>query len=131
MKKLAEYINEAYEVNFRDRVQPKTTSELKQIIKDAFNHTRKIDYDLVHSQETRRILDRIIGFRLSKLMQSKTGGKSAGRVQSVALKLIVDREREIESFKEEEYWTVTAKFTDMEASLDTVDGKKADLKTEE
>ena len=103
----------------------------KNVVKDAFNHTRKIDDDLVHSQETRRILDRIIGFRLSKLMQSKTGGKSAGRVQSVALKLIVDREREIESFKEEEYWTVTAKFTDMEASLDTVDGKKADLKTEE
>ena len=103
----------------------------KNVVKDAFNHTIKIDDDLVHSQETRRILDRIIGFRLSKLMQSKTGGKSAGRVQSVALKLIVDREREIESFKEEEYWTVTAKFTDMEASLDTVDGKKADLKTEE
>ncbi len=103
----------------------------KNVVKDAFNHTRKIDDDLVHSQETRRILDRIIGFRLSKLMQSKTGGKSAGRVQSVALKLIVDREREIESFKEEEYWTVTAKFTDMEASLDTVDGEKADLKTEE
>ncbi len=103
----------------------------KNVVKDAFNHTRKIDDDLVHSQETRRILDRIIGFRLSKLMQSKTGGKSAGRVQSVALKLIVDREREIESFKEEEYWTVTAKFTDMEASLDTVDGKKTDLKTEE
>ena len=103
----------------------------KNVVRDAFNHARKIDDDLVHSQETRRILDRIIGFRLSKLMQSKTGGKSAGRVQSVALKLIVDREREIESFKEEEYWTVTAKFADMEASLDTVDGKKADLKTEE
>ena len=103
----------------------------KNVVKEAFNHTRKIDDDLVHSQETRRILDRIIGFRLSKLMQSKTGGKSAGRVQSVALKLIVDREREIESFNEEEYWTVTAKFNDMEASLDTVDGKKADLKTEE
>ena len=103
----------------------------KNVVKDAFNHTRKIDDDLVHSQETRRILDRIIGFRLSKLMQSKTGGKSAGRVQSVALKLIVDREREIESFNEEEYWTVTAKFNDMEASLDTIDGKKADLKTEE
>lgn len=103
----------------------------KNVVREAFNHARKIDDDLVHSQETRRILDRIIGFRLSKLMQSKTGGKSAGRVQSVALKLIVDREREIESFKEEEYWTVTAKFADMEASLDTVDGKKADLKTEE
>ncbi len=103
----------------------------KNVVTDAFNHARKIDDDLVHSQETRRILDRIIGFRLSKLMQSKTGGKSAGRVQSVALKLIVDREREIESFKEEEYWTVTAKFPEIEADLDSVDGKKADLKTEE
>ncbi len=103
----------------------------KDVVKDAFNHPRKIDDDLVHSQETRRILDRIIGFRLSKLMQSKTGGKSAGRVQSVALKLIVDREREIESFKEEEYWSITALFDDLEADLDTIDGKKADLKTEE
>ena len=103
----------------------------KDVVKNAFNNPRKIDYDLVHSQETRRILDRIIGFRLSKLMQSKTGGKSAGRVQSVALKLIVDREREIEAFKEEEYWTVTAKFDDMDAQLDTVDGNKADLKTED
>ena len=103
----------------------------KDVVKDAFNHPRKIDIDLVHSQETRRILDRIIGFRLSKLMQSKTGGKSAGRVQSVALKLIVDREREIESFKAEEYWSITALFDDLEADLDTIDGKKADLKTEE
>ena len=103
----------------------------KDVVKDAFNHPRKIDDDLVHSQETRRILDRIIGFRLSKLMQSKTGGKSAGRVQSVALKLIVDREREIQAFKEEEYWTISAKFPDMEADLDTVNGKKADLKTED
>ena len=102
----------------------------KNVVKDAFNHTRKIDDDLVHSQETRRILDRIIGFRLSKLMQSKTGGKSAGRVQSVALKLIVDREREIENFNEEEYWSITAKFKDLEANLDSINGKKAELKCE-
>ena len=68
----------------------------KKAVLDSFAKARKIDDNLVKSQETRRILDRIIGFRLSKLMQSKTGGKSAGRVQSVALKLIVDREREIE-----------------------------------
>ncbi len=102
----------------------------KNVVKDAFNHTRKIDDDLVHSQETRRILDRIIGFRLSKLMQSKTGGKSAGRVQSVALKLIVDREREIEAFNEEEYWSVTVKFDDLDADLDLIDGNKAELKCE-
>ena len=70
----------------------------KDVILNSFSKARKIDEDLVKSQETRRILDRIIGFRLSKLMQSKTEGKSAGRVQSVALKLIVDKEREINAF---------------------------------
>ena len=103
----------------------------KDVVKNAFNNTRKIDNDLVHSQETRRILDRIIGFRLSKLMQSKTGGKSAGRVQSVALKLIVDKEREIEAFKEEEYWSITAKFDDFDADLDTYKNEKVDIKTED
>ncbi len=89
----------------------------KDKVLEAFESPRKIDIDLVKSQETRRILDRIIGFRLSKLMRSKTGGKSAGRVQSVALKLIVDREREIEAFVSEEYWTVTSVFNDFEAVL--------------
>ena len=89
----------------------------KPAVIEAFNHPRKIDMNLVKSQETRRILDRIIGFRLSKLMQSKTGGKSAGRVQSVALKLIVDREREIEKFIPVEYWSITAKMPDFEADL--------------
>ena len=86
-------------------------------IKEAFKHPRKIDEDLVHSQESRRILDRIIGFRLSKLMQRKTSGKSAGRVQSVALKLIVDREREIDAFNPEEYWNIEAVFKDFKAKL--------------
>ena len=100
-------------------------------VKEAFNHTRKIDMDLVKSQETRRILDRIIGFRLSKLMQSKTGGKSAGRVQSVALKLVVDREREIEAFIPEEYWDVTAHFKDFDASLEKYKDDKLELHNEE
>ena len=99
-------------------------------VKNAFNNPRKIDYALVKSQETRRILDRIIGFRLSKLMQSKTGGKSAGRVQSVALKLIVDREREIEAFIPEEYWTIDAVFTDFKATLEKYKTKKIELKGE-
>ena len=89
----------------------------KNAVVEAFKHVRKIDKDLVNSQETRRILDRIIGFRLSKLIQSKTDGTSAGRVQSVALKLIVDREREINSFKKEEYWTITGIFDKFEADL--------------
>ena len=89
----------------------------KDKVLDAIKHPTKIDDNLVKSQETRRILDRIIGFRLSKLLQSKIKAKSAGRVQSVALKLIVDREREIEAFVPEEYFTITAIIEDVEASL--------------
>ena len=89
----------------------------KDKVLDAIKHPTKIDDNLVKSQETRRILDRIIGFRLSKLLQSKIKAKSAGRVQSVALKLIVDREREIEAFVPEEYFTITAIIEETEASL--------------
>ncbi len=97
---------------------------------EAINNPTVIDDDLVKSQETRRILDRIIGFRLSKLLQSKIGAKSAGRVQSVALKLIVDREREIEAFKAEEYWTITSKFDEIEADLFKYKEEDIELKTE-
>jgi len=103
----------------------------KDKVLEAFKEPRKIDYDLVKSQETRRILDRIIGFRLSKLMQTKTGGKSAGRVQSVALKLIVDREREIEKFVSEEYWTITSIFNDFEADLFKYKNEEIKLSSEE
>jgi len=89
----------------------------KDKVIEAINNPTVIDDNLVHSQETRRILDRIIGFRLSKLLQSKIGAKSAGRVQSVALKLIVDREREIEAFVPEEYWTITTNFGEFDAEL--------------
>ena len=102
----------------------------KDVVVDAINHPRAIDMDLVKSQETRRMLDRIIGFRLSKLMQRKTGGKSAGRVQSVALKLIVDREREILAFVPEEYWTIEADFNTFKASLEKYKDKKIEVKTE-
>ena len=103
----------------------------KDKVLEAFQATRKIDEDLVHSQETRRILDRIIGFRLSKLMQSKTGGKSAGRVQSVALKLIVDREREIQAFIPEEYWSITAIFDLFQAELFQYKKEKLELHSKE
>lgn len=96
----------------------------KTAIINSFDHARKIDMDLVNSQEARRILDRIIGFRLSKLMQAKTDGTSAGRVQSVALKLVVDREREIEAFKSEEYWTIDGIFKDFKASLFNYNNKE-------
>ena len=102
----------------------------KDKVREAFNHPRKIDDNLVKSQESRRILDRRIGFRLSTLMQSKTGGKSAGRVQSVALKLIVDREEEINAFIPEEYYTITAIFNDFESKLFQYDHKDFEIKTE-
>ena len=102
----------------------------KDVILNSFDKARMIDDDLVKSQEARRILDRIIGFRLSKLMQSKTGGKSAGRVQSVALKLIVDREREIEAFIPEEYYEIDAYFNEFDAKLDTYNHEKIEIKTE-
>lgn len=102
----------------------------KNVILDSFKHARDINIDLVHSQETRRILDRIIGFRLSKLMQSKTGGKSAGRVQSVALKLIVDKEREINAFVPENYYEIDAYFNEFDAKLDSYNHKKIEIKTE-
>ncbi len=102
----------------------------KGAVTEAFKHTRKIDQDMVSSQEARRILDRIIGFRLSKLMQSKTSGSSAGRVQSVALKLIVDREREIEAFIPKEYWSITAHFKEFDADLFQYNHKDFEIHTE-
>ena len=103
----------------------------KDVVIDAINNPGKIDMNLVRSGETRRILDRIIGFRLSKLMQSKTGGKSAGRVQSVALKLIVDREREIRAFVPKEYWTIEADFSSFKAILEKYHGKDIEIPSEE
>ncbi|MGL4419614.1 MAG: type I DNA topoisomerase, partial [Gemmataceae bacterium] len=81
----------------------------KTAIQQSMNAIEKIDTDRVKAQEARRAMDRIVGFPLSKLLQDKvTLGLSAGRVQSVAVKLIVDREREIEQFVSEEYWKITA-----------------------
>lgn len=102
----------------------------KNAVQKAFTKVRKIDKNLVNSQETRRILDRIIGFRLSKLIRSKTDGSSAGRVQSVALKLIVDREREINAFNPEEYWTIDALFPEFKASLFSYNHKDIEIKSE-
>ncbi len=102
----------------------------KDAIQNAFDNTRDIDLHLVSSQETRRILDRIIGFKLSKLLQSKIKSKSAGRVQSAALKMIVDREREIEAFTPEEYWKITAYFDEFEAELSKIKKRKPSLKNE-
>lgn len=105
----------------------------KEAVKEALSHPREIDIDLVQAQQARRILDRIVGYKISPLLSrriQKGSGLSAGRVQSVALKLVVDREKEIEAFKPIEYWRVELllKTEDDErifkASLYSVDGKK-------
>ncbi len=102
----------------------------KDVVLKSIKEHAKIDMNLVKGAETRRILDRIIGFRLSKLMQYKTGGKSAGRVQSVALKLIVDREREILAFVPKEYWTIEADFKDYTAELFKYKDQDIEINTE-
>ena len=107
----------------------------KNAVIDAFKSPRTIDMDLVKSQETRRMLDRIIGFKLSGLLKNKIKSKSAGRVQSVALNLIVEREKEIQAFKSEEYWTIDALITKghkkFKASLNKINGKKVKIQNEE
>ena len=80
-------------------------------ISEAFSHPREIDMDLVNAQQARRILDRLVGYSISPLLWEKVRSRlSAGRVQSVALRLIVEREREIEAFIPQEYWTIEAEF---------------------
>jgi DNA topoisomerase-1 len=82
----------------------------KEAVEEAFKNPRSIDMNLVNAQQARRILDRLVGYKLSPLLWRKVQrGLSAGRVQSVALRLIVDREQEIQNFRPEEYWTVEVK----------------------
>lgn len=105
-------------------------------VKSGMANPHKIDMDLVDAQQARRVLDRIVGYKLSPFLWKKVRrGLSAGRVQSVALKLIVDREKEIDKFKPEEYWSIDAKFTHSETRKvfdgkfhGGEDGKKLDIK---
>ena len=87
-----------------------TFNEITQrAVKAAFEHPRDIDRNLVDAQQTRRVLDRLVGYQVSPLLWDKVRrGLSAGRVQTVALRLIVDREREIKAFEKKEYWTIDA-----------------------
>ena len=106
-------------------------------VKNGMDNPHKIDIDLVNAQQARRILDRILGYKLSPFLWRKVKrGLSAGRVQSVAVKLVVDRENEIKKFVSQEYWSIDGKFTAptsrkvFSAKLVSVNGKKASLKNE-
>ncbi|MGX7107071.1 type I DNA topoisomerase [Hutsoniella sourekii] len=108
----------------------------KDAVKEAFKSPRHIDQDLVDAQQARRILDRIVGYSISPLLWKKIKrGLSAGRVQSTALKIIVDREQEIRDFKPEEYWTIPTEFKKgskkFKADFYGLEGKKMDLPNEE
>jgi DNA topoisomerase-1 len=93
-----------------DRIRRVTFNEITQrAVREAFEHPRDIDRDLVDAQQARRVLDRLVGYQVSPLLWDKVRrGLSAGRVQTVALRLIVDREREIKAFEKKEYWTIDA-----------------------
>ena len=99
------------------KLDPKKTQRItfneitKNAVKESLKHPREIDTNLVDAQQTRRILDRMVGYSISPLLWQKVKrGLSAGRVQSVALRLICDREEEINAFVPQEYWTLDAEF---------------------
>ncbi len=123
-------------------IDPKITQRVvfheitEPAINDAFSHPRAIDMDLVDAQQARRVLDRLVGYNLSPLLWRKVRGRlSAGRVQSVALRLIVEREREIDAFVPDEYWSIAAELRpegikeSFIAKLARVDGEEPVLKS--
>lgn len=113
----------------------------KKAVKEALEHPRPIDMDRVDAQQARRALDRLVGYKISPLLWAKVKkGLSAGRVQSVATRLVVDREQEIEAFIPEEYWDITGRFEGRnakgrrmicEARLTALDGKKEPIQNEQ
>lgn len=93
----------------------------KNAVLKALTQPRAIDLNLVNAQQARRVMDRIVGYKLSPILSKKIAPKlSAGRVQSVALKLVVDREKEIENFKPEEYWNVSAEHEKVVSNLSQI-----------
>ncbi|WP_042348935.1 type I DNA topoisomerase [Bacillus massiliigorillae] len=108
----------------------------KDAIKESFKHPRPVNMDLVDAQQARRILDRLVGYNISPILWKKVKkGLSAGRVQSVAVRLVIEREREIQKFIPEEYWTISSEFVKgndvFEGSFFSVNGEKVSLKAEE
>ena len=113
--------------------QPVKRIEFHEITKramlEALNHPREIDLDRVNAQQARRVLDRLVGYQISPLMWRKIKpGLSAGRVQSVAVRLICERETAIRSFNSDEYWSFIGEFTadseQFNAELTRIDGKR-------
>ena len=158
LKKLAQKAEEVYLATDPDRegeaiswhlmeaaqIDPERTKRVvfheitESAVKEAFSHPRQINMDLVDAQQARRVLDRLVGYSISPILWEKVRGRlSAGRVQSVALRLIVEREREIESFVPVEYWSIHAEFqpegikSTFTAKLAKIDDKEPELSNEE
>lgn len=112
------HLADELELNITDENRVVFNEITKNGVKTGMEHPRKLDMNLVSSQESRRIIDRILGFKLSKLLQQKIKEKSAGRVQSVALRLIVEREEEIQSFVAQEYWRLVAHYQQLELNYE-------------
>lgn len=108
---IAWHVSHALNLDNKEKNRVTFNEITKDTVKESFKHPRTIDMDTVNAQQARRILDRIVGYSLSPILWAKVKkGLSAGRVQSVALKLVIDREKEIKNFKPEEYWTISASF---------------------
>lgn len=132
------HISHMLGLNLDDNNRVEFNEITKSGVKAGMSNPHKIDLDLVNAQQARRILDRIVGYKLSPFLWKKVKrGLSAGRVQSVAVRLIVDREKEVKEFVPQEYWSIDAKFTApssrkvFAAKLSAIDGKKAELSNKE
>jgi DNA topoisomerase-1 len=131
------HIAESLKIDTSEKIRVTFHEITKEAIEKAFANPEKIDYNLVDAQQARRILDRVVGYKLSPFLWKKVKrGLSAGRVQSVAVKLIVNRERERDNFEVEEYWTLDTKIKDkndkiFEGKLDKIGKKKANKLNQE
>jgi len=131
------HLAQILELDFSDANRVCFNEITKSGVNAGMSEPRKLDLNLVEAQQARRVLDRIVGYKLSPFLWKKVKrGLSAGRVQSVALRLIVDREREIEGFIPEEYWTIDGKFEKDDVLFDAhfhggLDGKKQTIHTEQ
>ncbi|MFL0557457.1 type I DNA topoisomerase [Paenibacillus barengoltzii] len=133
---IAWHLAHVLDVDEKDTCRVVFNEITKQAVRDAFKNPRPINMDLVNAQQARRILDRLVGYKVSPLLWKKIKkGLSFGRVQSVAVKIILDRENEISEFVPEEYWSITAKLktggSSFEAKFHQYKGEKIELKNEQ
>lgn len=133
---IAWHLAHSLEIDAKSRCRVVFNEITEKAVTDAFKQPRQINMDLVNAQQARRILDRLVGYKISPLLWKKVKkGLSAGRVQSVAVKLIIDREKEIKAFVPEEYWSITAHFKKngegFEAKFYGWDGEKQTLSNSE